>query len=181
VNFISNFKFKIEDNQNRIKTRILDINDVRQQGIVFYDEPEDEINKVLEIKIDESVIVNLYINGQSYGENDLAIKFLVSKEKILLAGKKRSCRINLSDGFIDNTFEHFLFWDFVLLDNGLILEQGEVDCLLRDQDGVIIDYAPVDPPYEVYYEEEGIKFESIVYGTTRLKYPKDHREGNSKK
>ncbi len=151
---------------------MLDIVEAKQNGFSFYDDQIEKTNKLIEIVIDNQVLINFFINEDHYGECDIAIFSLSERIRILLAGKKKSCRINLLDGTVDNVFEHFLFWAFILLDNGLIFEQGELDCLLRDKEGNILDQVPVDPPYEVHYELDGIRFESIVYGTTKLIYPK---------
>ncbi|MHA0858398.1 hypothetical protein [Paenibacillus sp. CMAA1364] len=103
----------------------------------------------------------------------MTIFCLEDTQTILIGSKKKSCAINLITRTVEYEFSHCLFWDFTELKNGLILETGELDCMLRNINGKIIAQVPVDPPYEIFHEEDGIRFESIVYGTTYLKYPKE--------
>lgn len=62
-----------------------------------------------------------------------------------------------------------LFWGLERHKN-YVLEMGELECSLYFLDGEKVSKAEVDPPYEVEVQEEGIKFESIVMGTTWLRY-----------
>lgn len=62
------------------------------------------------------------------------------------------------------------FWGFERKD-GYVLEFGELDCFLYDLHGETLAHASVDPPYETYETYEGIRFESLVFGTQWLRYP----------
>jgi len=62
-----------------------------------------------------------------------------------------------------------LFWGFSRQQN-YILETGELDCFLYTLDGKKVSNAAVDPPYEMEVTDQGIKFTSIVVGTTWLRY-----------
>jgi len=62
-----------------------------------------------------------------------------------------------------------LFWS-LKRHKEYILELGELECFLYSLDGKQISSAAVDPPYEMEVFDHGIKFESIVVGTTWLEY-----------
>jgi len=62
-----------------------------------------------------------------------------------------------------------LFWGLENFKN-YVLETGELECFLYSQAGDKISSAEVDPPYEMEITEDGIKFDSIVLGTTWLRY-----------
>ncbi|CAG0928196.1 hypothetical protein TFLX_00792 [Thermoflexales bacterium] len=64
-----------------------------------------------------------------------------------------------------------LFWGFQQVGQW-ILELGELDCFLYDRKGSLLASAPVDPPYEYHVTDDGIRFESINYGTHWLRFPK---------
>ena len=54
---------------------------------------------------------------------------------------------------------------------GYVLEQGELACYLRAETGEVLAEAPVDPPYDLFETDEGIRFESICVGEQWLRFP----------
>ncbi|UZE97192.1 hypothetical protein [Alkalimarinus alittae] len=62
-----------------------------------------------------------------------------------------------------------LFWALTR-QNNYVLETGELDCFLYTLDGKKVSSTAVDPPYEMEVTDQGIKFTSIVVGTTWLRY-----------
>jgi hypothetical protein len=62
-----------------------------------------------------------------------------------------------------------LFWGLSRQQN-YIIETGELDCFLYTLDGKKVSSTAVDPPYEMEVTDQGIKFTSIVVGTTWLRY-----------
>lgn len=62
-----------------------------------------------------------------------------------------------------------LFWGFSR-HKDFVLETGELECFLYSLSGAEISTTAVDPPYEIDVTENGIKFESIVLGTTWLRF-----------
>ncbi len=68
-----------------------------------------------------------------------------------------------------------LFWHFERRGR-FVVEFGELDYFLYDQNGALVDSAPVDPPYDYFDTPDGIRFESINYGSQWLKYPVESGE-----
>jgi hypothetical protein len=172
---LEKLNYKITSGSLSVQLKHIEItDDIKSDSIIFYDE-SDSTDTLVQIIVDDFENIYCYLNSSDFGVNDLTVFCLEDTQTILIGGKKKSCNINLTTRSVENEFSHCLFWDFTKLKNGLILETGELDCLLRDINGIIIGQAPVDPPYEIFYEEDGIRFESIVYGTTYLKYPKEDK------
>jgi len=67
---------------------------------------------------------------------------------------------------IDNVF---LFWG-LSRHKEYVLETGELECFLYSLSGKKVSSTAVDPPYEIEVTDTGIKFESIVLGSTWLGY-----------
>jgi hypothetical protein len=65
-----------------------------------------------------------------------------------------------------------LFWHFERRGR-FVVEFGELDCFLYDQHGTLVAEVPVDPPYEYIDYPDGIRFESINYGTQWLNFPSE--------
>ena len=105
------------------------------------------------------------------GLADFTVLWLPATQRLFLGGKRQSCVVNVLSGAVEHRFEHCLFWSFSEVDGG-VLESGELDCLLRGTSGEILAHAPVDPPWEMHPEPEGYRFESLVHGTTWLRFPK---------
>lgn len=80
-----------------------------------------------------------------------------------------SARVCTKTSKVLGSNEVCLFWGFQNHKN-YVLETGELECFLYTQAGEKISNTAVDPPYEMEIMEAGIKFESIVLGTTWLKY-----------
>jgi hypothetical protein len=143
----------------------------KEEGALHIYENEHEIDTIIEILVDNFFFIYYYMGSYNTGLQDLTLLFIDNTNTLFIGGKRKSCSINIIEKVIDNEFEHYLFWDFDILDNGYVLETGELDCLLRNQKGVILNQVPVDPPWESFYDEDGIIFESIVYGKQFLKFP----------
>ncbi|WP_410769486.1 hypothetical protein [Fontibacillus sp. BL9] len=139
-------------------------------SVILFDY-EDYSKIIVKIRVNEELDIYMYTNDYQFGLNDITIQYIEDTRKLLVAGKRKSFVIDLIQHSVSDDFTHDLFWDITQLNNGYILETGELDCLLRDESGAILDRVPVDPPYETFFEDDGIRFESIVYGTTKLKYP----------
>lgn len=62
-----------------------------------------------------------------------------------------------------------LFWS-LSRHKEYVLETGELECFLYSLSGEKVSSTAVDPPYEMEVTDNGIKFESIVLGSTWLRY-----------
>ncbi len=62
-----------------------------------------------------------------------------------------------------------LFWG-VSRHKDYVLETGELECFLYSLWGEKISSTEVDPPYEMETTKDGIRFDSIVHGSTWLRY-----------
>ncbi|MNO38132.1 hypothetical protein D3C76_282270 [compost metagenome] len=166
--------YKITSNMSVVIKELepIEVNSV--PGVIAYLDDIDECDSLVFLRVNEEITIHCFLDSSSFGVNDLTVYCLEETRTIFIGGKKKSFSINMNTNQISNEFEHCLFWDFNKLSNGLIFETGELDCLLRESNGTIISHAPVDPPYEIFYEEDGIRFSSIVYGTTYLKYPEEY-------
>jgi hypothetical protein len=103
---------------------------------------------------------------------DFTALWIPQTQRLFLGGKRQSCVVNIATSTVEHCFEHCLFWSFAVSERpGFVLETGELDCLLRQDDGQIVARAPVDPPWEIHALPDGYRFESIVHGTTFLRYP----------
>lgn len=65
-----------------------------------------------------------------------------------------------------------LFWG-LSRHKEFVLETGELECFLYSLTGEKVSSTAVDPPYEMDVTDNGIKFESIVLGSTWLKYERN--------
>jgi len=163
--------YKITSNMS-VEIKELELNDVSSDPeVIAYLNDTDESDSLVYLRVNDEITIHCFLNCSSFGVNDLTVFCSEETRTIFIGGKKKSFTINMNTNQISNEFEHCLFWDFNILSNGLILETGELDCLLRDRNRTILSHAPVDPPYEIFDEEDGIRFNSIVHGTTYLKFP----------
>ena len=80
-----------------------------------------------------------------------------------------SARVSIKESKLLDIDYVFLFWSLERHKN-YILETGELECFLYNLNGEKISSTAVDPPYEIEILDEGIKFKSIVSGTTWLTY-----------
>lgn len=103
---------------------------------------------------------------------DFSVLWRPKTGRLFLGGKRQSCVVNVATRTVEHVFEHCLFWGFSDGRPGFVLETGELDCLIRRDDGEIIARTTVDPPWELHHEPDGYRFESIVNGTTYLRYPR---------
>lgn len=169
-------KYKIQSGNYSVTITELEYRSIQknsvQQVIIIYDDDLSEVNALIEIVIDDYLLIHYYLESFNIGLTDLTIYAIPKTQTVLIGGKRKSCSIDMVTGRVEHEFEHCLFWDFSLLENCYVLETGELDCLLRDGRGRIVAQTAVDPPWESFYEADGIRFNSIVHGETFLKYPR---------
>lgn len=103
---------------------------------------------------------------------DLTVMFVEETARLFLGGKRLSCVVDVARGVVEHRFEHCLFWGFDRATRpGFVYEAGELDCLFRGLDGRVLGHVPVDPPWDCQPEAGGLRFESMVHGTTFLAFP----------
>ncbi len=107
------------------------------------------------------------------GPQDLVVLHVEETGRFFLGGHQSSCVIDLKTMTVEHGFEHCLFWGFDRQTRpGFVLETGELDCLFRALDGRVLGKVPVDPPWLMFEEPGGLRFESIVHGSQFLPFPR---------
>lgn len=158
---------------HQVKIRQISPDEEGDEGVKIYEREDEDISKViLHIEVDGYFLIYYHYYPFNTGLHHFTI--YVRENIIFIAGQTKSCTINMLTNKVENEFEHTLFWDFDEIREGFILESGEIDCLLRDKNGKIIDKAYVEPPYEMFEECDRIRFEfeSIIEGgRTYLNFP----------
>jgi hypothetical protein len=81
---------------------------------------------------------------------DFTALWVPQTQRLFLCGKRQSCVVNIATSTVEHLFEHYLFWSSASARPGFVLETGELDCLLRQDDGQIVAQVPVDPPWEMH-------------------------------
>ncbi len=172
---MSGLKYKIRSENYEVEiTELSNIEQLKVEpdALVIYDDDISKASTVLKIIIEDYLIIYYYFEAYSSGLQDFTVLVIPETHTVLIGGKKKSCSVNMINKKTENEFEHCLFWDFSLLNNGYVFESGELDCILRDRSGKIIDKVPVDPPWESDLKDDGIRFSSTLYGETFLRFPK---------
>lgn len=131
---------------------------------------EPKANAAVNLKLG-SFRLQYRLADMSTGLADFSVLWRPATRRLFLGGKRQSCVVNVDTGTVEHVFEHCLFWGFSDGRPGYVLETGELDCLLRRDDGEIVARTAVDPPWELHHEPDGYRFESMVMGSTFLRYP----------
>ena len=125
-------------------------------------------NTLSTITFNNQLEVNLFWEFHSCAK--LVEILYVPETKVLFLGcGQLSAQIDVSNSCLINTNNIDLFWGLER-HKQFVLETGELQCFLYDLSGNLISSTSVDPPYEMEVNQDGIKFTSIVLGTTWLKY-----------
>ena len=141
--------------------------------------PTERAGPILESSEDNDTLTTIALGRQnvvarvhwsSSASADFHILLVPETNHLFLGGGQVSGTINLSEGLIVSQESPCLFWAFERFDR-YIVEYGELECLLYDLEGRVLDRALVDPPYEVRHAVGGINFVSIVAGSTWLTFP----------
>ncbi|MEI8641340.1 hypothetical protein P4S68_10730 [Pseudoalteromonas sp. Hal099] len=112
----------------------------------------------------------IYVFWESFSSAEFFEVLYVPETGVLFFGcGSMSARVCTKNAKLIDTEHVCLFWGLNRHQN-YILETGELDCFLYTLDGKKISSTIVDPPYEMEVTDQGIKFTSIVVGTTWLRY-----------
>ncbi|MES2823548.1 MAG: hypothetical protein V4732_08100 [Pseudomonadota bacterium] len=114
--------------------------------------------------------LDIYLFWESHSSAKSVEVLFVPETAILFIGcGEISARVCVKTNSIIGIERITLFWCFTRHKN-YILEMDELQCFLYALDGKKVDEVEVDPPYETEYLENGIKFESSIFGTGWLHY-----------
>lgn len=135
---------------------------------IFVESCSDDNNTLSTIVFNDYLTVYVFWDSHPVGVSQEIL--FVSETGVLFIGcGSISARICTKTSRVLDTNDICLFWGLENLEN-YVLETGELECFLYSKSGDQISSAEVDPPYEMKMTEKGIEFESIVHGTTWLKY-----------
>lgn len=132
-------------------------------------ESSEQNDTLTTISLDVGTVV-AQVHWSSSASADFQILLVPETSHLYLGGGQVSGVINLKERRIVSQESPCLFWAFERRDRHIV-EYGELECLLYDLQGQVLDRANVDPPYEVRHAAAGINFVSIVAGSTWLTLP----------
>jgi len=135
---------------------------------IYLESTSSQNNTLSTITINYNLVVHLF--GEFHSCTKLVEILYVPETEVLFLGcDKLSAQVDVSNNRLINANNIDLFWGLER-HKQFILETGELQCFLYDLSGKLISSTSVDPPYEMEVNQDGIKFTSIVLGTTWLKY-----------
>ena len=122
----------------------------------------------LPVKLQSKTVI---VNPQNKDDDCLAWVILyVPETGILFLGcGSISARVSTREIKLIDIDNVCLFWS-LSRHKEYVLETGELECFLYSLSGEKVSSTAVDPPYEMEVTDNGIKFESIVLGSTWLRY-----------
>lgn len=136
---------------------------------IFIESNSSQNNTLSTVTFNDCLKVFVYWESFSSAES-FEVLFIPETGVIFLGCGEISARISTKNSNLIDINYVCLFWGIGRYKE-YVLETGELECFLYSLDGNKISSTAVDPPYEMDMTEQGIKFESIVAGTTWLKYP----------
>jgi hypothetical protein len=141
----------------------IEFNTMKNENPIVINDEDNEVSSSFDLCV--RIIVDgyreiwYYINDHFHGIQDLKILLPENSNTLFIGGKSKSTVVDLVEGIAREEFNHFLFWDFKITPEGkYILDEGEIDCLVRDLSGKIINQTFVEPPYESEYVDKGILY-----------------------
>jgi len=135
---------------------------------IFIESNSSENNTVSTITLND--YLTIYVYWESFSASETFEVLYVPETGILFLGCGTiSARVCTKESKLMDLDYICLFWGLEM-HKTFVLETGELECFLYSLEGRKISNTEVDPPYEMETTENGIKFESIVLGTTWLKY-----------
>lgn len=135
---------------------------------IFIESSSSDNNTLSTITVNGNLTIRVFWESSQTGVSQ-EILFVPETGILFLGCGSISARISTKENKLVGFEDVFLFWG---LDRHkyYVLETGELECFLYSLSGDKISTADVDPPYEMEVKKEGIRFDSIVHGTTWLKY-----------
>ncbi len=140
-----------------------------REKCIFLESNSQENNTLTTISFNESL--SIYVFWESHSSADsFEVLFAPETDVLFIGCGSISARVSTNESKLVGLESLCLFWSF-RRHKDYVLETGELECFLYTLDGEKVSSTSVDPPYEMKMLTEGIKFESIVVGTTWLRYP----------
>lgn len=138
--------------------------------ILFLKAEDSELNTLTRIEIQgEQLRQTIYLHWSSKGEN-LEVLLVEETATLFIGAGTFSASVDLQQMRVVHENVVFLFWGYQHV-REWVMELGELECFLYDRTGRLLASVPVDPPYEYFETETGIRFEADVSGTHWLYYP----------
>lgn len=138
---------------------------------IFIESSGSENNTLSIITFNDYLTIYIFWESCSSGASQ-EVLFVPETGVLFLGCGSISARVSTRDSKLIGFESVCLFWG-LSRHKEYVLEIGELECFLYSLSGEKISATAVDPPYEMEVTEKGIKFESIVLGSTWLRY-----EGN---
>lgn len=125
---------------------------------------------VLSVTIDDVKTIRIRIDWFNLSSSETTFKTLLVPETGYLFFGARFFRgmIDLNDCAILEKEKCIQFWDFFRIKNTIVV-LTELEALALNLKGDTIHRIPLDPPFEFEKQENGILFQSPVYGEQLLK------------
>lgn len=141
--------------------------------IIVGEDPAAECNTLTEIHIvsgaQEAVIHAYWRSNRTTGET-VHILVIEETERVFVGAGRFFAIVDYENLALVRETEVCLFWNFHRV-SGYVLVRAELDCFLLSEAGEVHGQVPVDPPWQERVTEEGIEFDSVVYGRRILGWP----------
>lgn len=135
---------------------------------IFIESSSAENNTLSTITFNDYLTIHLFWEHCSSGVSQ-EILYVPETGVLFIGCGSISARVSTREQKLIDVNSVALFWSFDRHGN-YVLETGEIECFLYSLSGNKIAKADVDSPYETYFTEKGIRFESDFYGSTWLYY-----------
>ena len=139
-------------------------------GVILESERDNDVLTTVSVAAVDADPVTIRIHWSSSAAADFHVLFVPETNLLFVGGGQISAAVDLSEMVVATQEAPLLFWSFERVDR-YVVEYGELECLLYDLNGHVLDRASVDPPYEVHRLAHGIHFVSMVAGSTWLTFP----------
>lgn len=163
-----NNRLIIEDTEILIEHQSLTNIESYRNKDIYLESTSYQNNTLSTITFNNHLIIHVFCEFHACAKL-VEILYVLETEVLFLGCDKISAQVDVSNNCLINANSIDLFWGLER-HKQFILETGELQCFLYDLSGKLISSTSVDPPYEMEMNQDGIKFTSIVLGTTWLKY-----------
>lgn len=135
---------------------------------IFIESNSSDNNTLSTITFNDYLTIYIFWESCSSGVSQ-ELLYVPESGVLFLGCGSISARVSTRDSKLLDIENVCLFWG-LSRHKDYVLETGELECFLYSLSGEKISSTEVDPPYEMETTEEGIRFDSIVLGSTWLRY-----------